>query len=204
MTEVANPLEIHQVCEAVFRTLAERFQGETVELPDGQASAEIADDSDYHRSRSGYMVYNEAVTFAVNNHHWLLILGTDTFGYPADRYACDVSLIALATPTLTGEEAALVIRHSTYFRHSLFFGYANGLLSINQQSAHAPIFLKAIGRIEPAEIIATHAEARDDLFHLDGRPVLKQPTTYRPEIVARLVDAAICVLETSQIQTQRT
>lgn len=50
----------------------------------------IADDSDDHRSRTGYMSYEAAHLVPFGQQPWLLAKGTKTGDYPGNEYAADI------------------------------------------------------------------------------------------------------------------
>jgi len=95
-----------------------------------RAFAEIADDSDWHRTRKGYMGYDKADLLRLDGKVWVIARGEACGSYPAAPY--DSEILALRfelkredgkrkTKAQTRNELSDAVAGSTYFRNSLVY-----------------------------------------------------------------------------------
>ena len=98
---------------------------------DKKGYAVIGDDSDDHRTRTGYMCYDE-VCLIDSNGIWAIGNGKSWGRYPAKPYDSDLLALPLETKEKTTaqlqEELRESIPKSTYFANSLFYGKDDGTL----------------------------------------------------------------------------
>lgn len=193
-----NGLSVGDLLKKTYEALKERLQGQEMKLP-LPARTEIANDSDWHRTRVGHMEYESVCLIEVAGKKWLIGLGKACGAYPADPFNSDI----LALPFEGGEfnEGALAeiccqITQSSYFRHSLVVGVSDGGLGGNTKGSFG---LKALDLLREVFscFIAQELEIDPTVFHLDLRPVVTKPRRYKPELVDRLVDSLVKVLESS-------
>lgn len=90
----------HEVVEEVFKILTKNTVMEilfpnTKEPEYAGVFALIADDSDYHRIRRGFMRYKSFSIVALNSHQFAIGLGTAWGDYPADPYKNDIMILKM-------------------------------------------------------------------------------------------------------------
>lgn len=66
-------LSVYQVLEGVYNFLKD-LGGKEITLP-FQVRVEIANDSDWHRTRVGYMIYEKVLMLRVDGREWAVVLG---------------------------------------------------------------------------------------------------------------------------------
>ena len=187
-----DDLTAGEVLAAVFADLERKFGTKTVTF-DGvrneKPMAEIADDSDYHRSRTGYSAYDSARILEVGRRECCVALGQACGGYPADPYDRDIVCFDISTQGKTNKqitkEVHAALCQSSYFRNSLILSLANGKLASGHKVKGESV-IKAIGpRI--SEFIAQEVKTDESLVSLvDLQPLVISPVLYRPEFVSFL------------------
>jgi len=97
---------------------------------------EIADDSDFHRTRKGYMLYTEGSILDFSDTKWLVCFGKAWGSYPAQSYGNDISAFeaTLFNGYESKEEKAeyleLIFRRGSYFHNSLIHTRSNGIMGV--------------------------------------------------------------------------
>ncbi len=181
-----------------YSILAERNNPREIVFP-RRVLTEIADDSDWHRSRSGYMCYKYAGLFHLDGKTWSITRGEKCGSYPAEPYDSDILALELLAEGKTLEqiqkELKEGIEHSSYFRNSLIFGMADGNLS----SIEGSRFGREMSRRLQPEInrfIAQEPEYDEGVILVS---TLQYPTTrcmlYRQEFADFLADSIEAVLK---------
>ncbi len=197
------------VLERTFDGLSERFEGvdfsipkvhsETVHFTEGgNLMLRVADDSDYHRTRRGSMIYSRFKKMKFGERERVLAYGDKTSGYPAYEYKGDLMVIGNPQEwgNLETEEGKKKFlddaARGTFFLKSLFGVYSGGKLFCedghewikNPYSRDVREILRGVG-----EFVAEELE-RDPTFPSLATLslVITQGMTYKPEIVPYLVE----------------
>ncbi|MFH1452237.1 MAG: hypothetical protein ABIF88_03635 [archaeon] len=192
MEENVESLTVRELLRDTHLKLLIKNSGGAVDFRD-KVLTEIADDSDHHRTRKGYMEYPGTGIFDYGGKTWAIAHGENGGGYPADRYNSDLLALELATKERTAveirEELAEAIRQSTYFENSLLFGFSDGNLAMSRTGRFSG---RLKDRIFPHidGFIAQRAEYNHEIILAS---TLQHPVTqtirYKPEFVDFLVDA---------------
>ncbi len=108
--------------------------GEEISLGNDEARAEISNDSDWHRTRVGYSVYE---SFLVINKKWLVSIGKKSKSYTTEVFdrdlfvqMCDESELMIDSDALK-EYANMSIRRASYFKRSFLVSTADGNLHVS-------------------------------------------------------------------------
>lgn len=104
-----KPLSGNQLVKAAYHLFCKRNQGTEVKFTEPNLPTEdwdsyyrhrgqmvhrvIADDSDWHRNRTGYMSYDSAQILRFGKKAWVVARGEKTGDYPGDQYASDIIAI---------------------------------------------------------------------------------------------------------------
>ncbi|MFH1331659.1 MAG: hypothetical protein ABIH63_00035 [archaeon] len=189
-------LSVAELLEKTYWALEKRAKHKTIIFPK-PALTEIADDSDWHRTRTGYMKYKQATLFKLDGGEWAVALGRACGSYPADPYDTDLSAIKC---TIEGkleeqieEEIMSGFRRSVYFTNSLVYGMSDGSLAINQRSKLGNKILEII-RPEIENYMAKKPEYHDRFMTMDLRPAVTARAEYKPEFADFLAESIIKVL----------
>jgi len=128
-------LNVTELLEQTYSILCNRHNPQKIILP-RRARAEIADDSDYHRTRTGYMAYKSVGLFKLNNKTWAITKGEAAGDYPADPYDSDITAIEFEPHNKTDEQMQKElydsIQESSYFINSLIHSMSNGELATSK------------------------------------------------------------------------
>ncbi len=196
-------LTVRQLLKATYDNLAERQPNEEVALPE-QTLAEIANDSDYHRTRIGYMRYESAKLFQFGDKTWAITIGKKYGSYPAEPYDSDLSALELSIENKTQEQIieglGKKIDRSIYFRNSLIHGMADGNLAAGTSHhwLNNPFQGRILELLKPKikDYIAQKPEYDTTMLLAS---TLQHPTNkvmlYKPEFVDFLVDTIETVLK---------
>jgi len=189
-------LSARQLLEGVYNSFKDELDGREVKLP-SKAMAEIANDSDWHRTRVGYTGYETAVLLKIGGKEWVISFGTACGSYPADPYDCDIAAVPISTNGKSDEEIAKEIHEAlekgSYFRNSLIYAMADGQLAISKGGRFGSKVLELL-RPRVQEFIAQKLEIDSRYFTMDLRPVVKSAVRYKPEFIAFLFDIFRSVL----------
>lgn len=120
-----------EILEKAYNHLCEKHKAQTITLSN-VAEAEIADDSDWHRTKKGYMSYKEVGAFNFNSFGWIIGLGNKCGDYPAERF--DKDILALKYEPNGKDQKQVdsdiisMIRRSEYFENSIMLSMSDGRL----------------------------------------------------------------------------
>jgi hypothetical protein len=185
-------LSVHDLLRSVSRLLGRKHSRRSLHFPEGVCT-EIADDSDWHRTRRGYMRYRSAKILKLGGRRWVLARGDKSGSYPADAYDSDIIAIPIAdqgkVDAKLAEQVAQSIREGSYFRHTLVCGLADGRLACYTRSPFADQMAASL-RFMLVRIIAEDVRRDERYLSLsDLRPIVTSSMKYRPEAVHILADA---------------
>jgi hypothetical protein len=189
-----SDLDVRQLLEEAYKKISEGEKRKTIELPE-RATAEIADDSDWHRNRTGYMCYETAVLVELGN-RWAVALGKKCGDYPGDSYNCD--LMAVKVSGKGKELVAEIDRRiggSSYFRNSLVCGMRDGSLAVMENSRFKEAMLTRLNE-RIGECIAKEPEYDPSIRYLDLTlaPVCKSTAKYKPGFASYIAESIEDVL----------
>ena len=184
-------LSVRELLEQAFDALKQDLDGREIDLP-SIAVAEIANDSDWHRTRIGYTSYKKASLLMVGDKKWAVAFGTKCGAYPADPYDCDIAAVQLSLDDEESDEQVAVKVHQSlesndYFRNSLLFSMVDGRLSASKNSYFG---MKVLELLKPraVEFVAQKLVTDPEHFTLDLRPLVKSAIRYKQEFVAFLAE----------------
>ncbi|MDP3992205.1 MAG: hypothetical protein Q8P79_01710 [Nanoarchaeota archaeon] len=121
----------------------------------------VADDSDHHRIRRGYMKYVDGKVISLDEKNWFIGVGEPHGDYPADKYAGDIRIWRGRRPSLP----------------SLLDGFSNSAIVITSKGN------LAISKYDPFKDLQDLLKEADNY---DLTPNL-QTTTYKPEFADLVV-----------------
>ncbi len=178
-------LSVRELFAQVFDMLKENLSGEVIKLP-YRAFAEIANDSDWHRTRVGGMCYESTVLVRMNGKRWALAFGTAT-GYPADPYNCDIIAVEVSQygDGIDGATLSCELEKSTYFKNTLIFAKADGTLFAPKNGFERRMF-KALEKVDLSGFLARAPEIDPEHMTMDLRPVVTAVARYKKEFVSFL------------------
>lgn len=181
-------LSARELLTETFSDLQNKLGGKIVSLP-SKATAEIANDSDWHRTRIGYTGYELAVLVESGSKQWAIAFGTKCGSYPADPYNCDITAIPVAVDGKPEDQIAKevhdALESNSYFRNSLIYAMADGQLAVSKEGR---LGQKVLELLQPKvqEFIAQDLEIDSRYFTTDLRPVVKSAVRYKREFVTFL------------------
>jgi hypothetical protein len=188
-----------EVIRKVFEKIKERHSHREIHFPRG-ALALIADDSDLHRIRRGYMKYDSAILIHLGNKNWALARGEACGDYPADPYDSDIWAAEIKAGSKSPEQIASeireMIRKSEFFSNTIIGGRKDGSFFISKN-----IFGKKVKELLPAEklsnFVSSEMKIDSRYFTIEGSnvlPIVKKPMQYKEELVDFLAQLIIQIL----------
>jgi len=190
---VNEGITVHELFEGIYNSLLKRNEHEKVKFSK-KVYAEIADDSDWHRSRTGEMLYEHASLCKFNGTQYLIALGLKTAGYPADKYSCDLTAIKIPDNNNSEEGLISLLEHSTYFKNSLMHGLNDGNIGLVKNKYGKKIF-DAI-KEKKDEIIAQEPEYDNNYINLSTLgSVCTQQIKYKKETVDLMTESIEKILK---------
>jgi hypothetical protein len=187
-------VSIRDLLKNAYSNLQTRNPHQEIAL-ENEAFSVIADDSDWHRSRTGYMKYNKADVFDFGK-SWALGIGEKAGSYPARPYDSDIIALELSQcePMQIQKEIGEKIAASSYFENSLVFGYADGNLGINKEGRFGNRMMQLIKPKVP-EFIAQRPEYDESVIELSTlRPPVTREMTYKPKFADFITEVIETVL----------
>lgn len=121
---MAESLEVCEVLEKTYEVLSKRAN--KIVTFSEELQCEVGNDSDWHRTRTGCMLYKEAQVIVFGEKEWALAFSKKTAGYPAERFNSDLSAFEIEGRNGLEEEITDALNHSSYFKNSLLIGVSNG------------------------------------------------------------------------------
>ncbi len=194
--KIIERISARQLLEGVYSSLKNKLGGREIHLP-SKAMVEIANDSDWHRTRIGYSAYETALLLNVEGKEWAVAFGTNCGSYPAEPYNCDIAAVSVFPIGKSDEEIAKevykALKKGSYFRNSLIYTLADGQLAVSKNSKFGQKVLELL-RPKIKEFIVQDLETDSRYLYLDLRPVVKCAIEYKPEFVSFLCDIFRSVL----------
>lgn len=184
-------LSARELFKRTYETLCDRHE-HTIVTFQNRVLTEIGDDSDYHRTRKGYMGYENSGLFNLNGKTWAISRGENAGGYPADAYDGDILALEFLTDGKTQEqirqELTKKIKESSYFKNSLIHSRMGGELA----GFEGGLGERMQERLKPViEVyIAQQPEYNTELVLLStGEHPPTKSTLYKPEFADFLADS---------------
>lgn len=185
-----------ELLEQTYSTLCNRHNPNKIMLP-RKARAEIADDSDWHRTKKGYMAYESAAIFELNNKIWAITKGEATGAYPADPYDTDISALEFDLHNKSNEqiqkELYESIKDSSYFMNSLIYSLSDGMLA----TSNGKLGKRMSSILKPRlnEFIAQQPIYDSEYMLISTlAPICREPVLYKHKLVDFLADTIEKVL----------
>ncbi len=194
---MSEGIGVRELLKNTYDTLGKRHDHVDIIFP-GRVTTEIANDSDYHRTRIGYMGYESVGLFHLDSKSWAIGRGEKCGDYPADPYDSDILALEYSSPD-PQKIAEEIYRNSNYFGNSLVHGMRNGSLAVSQRGRFGEKMFKIL-QPEIEKFIAQKPEQRSDVFVFGAsglEPATTRSTGYEKEFVDFLADAIETVLRES-------
>ena len=193
-----SELDVRDLLKKAYEELSQRNKNRQIDFP-SQVTTLIADDSDWHRSRAGYLGYTSAREFQFDGKFWIIARGEKCGSYPADPYDSDILALEFS---LEGRETKAVERElvkkigeSQYFSNSLVYGMADGNLAINERGRFGKQMIELL-RPRINKFIAQEPEYDQEVLSLSTlRPICKKSVKYKPEFASFLAETFERVLK---------
>ena len=188
MSEGQVGISGHELLKRVFEDLKTRLNGREIKLP-SKVMVEIADDSDWHRSRTGYMGYESVVILNVGGKTWAIAFGTACGDYPADKYDCDIAAVKISGNESSlkklAEEICESLQRNEYFLSSFIHFTTDGNPGDNRKGIFYKVVHNAlVSRI--GQFVVQCAKHEPGLFTMDMQPVVREPFLFKEECTAFL------------------
>lgn len=195
-------ISVRELLTKTDEALSKRSEHREIKFKEG-VLAEIANDSDWHRTRVGYMRYSLARQFQFNGKVWIVVRGEKCGQYPADPYDSDITALEIPAPLrarLTKDKLAELSRAigaSTYFANSLIYAMADGRLAVNKSGRFQTRMLDLV-QPRAAEFLAVAPEYDREYLSLSTlQAVNLRAAEYKPEFADFLADSIKAVLSSS-------
>jgi hypothetical protein len=199
MAKEIKTLNVRELLKSTYSVLTEKNRPSEIILPK-ETLTEIGNDSDWHRTKKGYMGYEKAGLFKFNGKIWVIARGEKCGDYPAARY--DSDLIALDMPgeekrRLSPDTSKLkeMISEGSYFANSLVLGMDDGNVAFNGKGRFGDKLMDILkSKIEG--FIAQKPEYDESVLSTSTlAPVNTKPMLYKPEFANFLADSIETVLK---------
>lgn len=167
-----------QLLKEILTTLTQNLNGVKLKF-EKEINSEIADDSDQHRTKKGYMSYKEFTLFENNSKRWVLAFGTKSGDYPGDNFQSD--LIAFSLPNKQNiaqmrKEIATIVPTKSHFKNSFIIVMYDGQLMMRKA------LTQLIGE-KMGEFIAKEAKYTEN-FNMNGTRCVTSEVSYKKEAIA--------------------
>jgi len=156
------------------------------------ALTEIANDSDWHRSRKGFMGYEEYNILELKNGLWVVSRGYKCGSYPGDEFIGDIIAIRLMEKNADATEIGYMIRQGSYFQNTVIVGMAGGQIGTNG-NVHGKILERMLPR-QLNENILADAVVEQGYIDLNLNPIYKSRVQYKKgfgEVLSKVVIEAL-------------
>lgn len=190
-----------ELLENAFRILSEKNSYRRISFPE-KVSVIIAEDSDVHRIRQGYMGYKSATLFEINEKLWAMSVGKAWGDYPAAPYDSDILAIEISSPEAKIEkdlvkEIQKRIHFDEYFQHSLIIARKNGQITVaeNPENRFRKKILESL-RPVTSKFIAQKLEVDEgSISAIELQPMVISMVRYKPEfaeVMANRIFEILC------------
>lgn len=180
-------LSVREVIKATYNKLVKEHQAKKIHFPQG-IMVEIANDSDWHRTRVGYMKYSEIGVLDIGDKKWLFGMGEKAGSYPGEIYDCDL-IGKRVESDLSKKRIEDKIMIGEYFRNTLILGMASGQLGVSGKDKFGGRMVKCLERDIKQEHFSQQVEFDNSHFTMDLRPVCTRVARYSPKVVDVIANA---------------
>lgn len=208
-TLLQENITIDELLRRTYSNLSTKLPNQELTLAE-PLYLEIADDSDDHRIRKGYMEYKKANIIETSGKTWLIGLGKAYGSYPSKCYNHDILTIELPNKqefinelkswakegeyhfkSQTGERFVEEIWRSFYFRNSIIYGMDNGSLNARVKSRTGMKLMEALKEMQKNGIIK-----KNKLEFIENESKISIPSKeYNPKFSIILAEVIGGVLE---------
>ncbi|MBI5066178.1 hypothetical protein HZA97_08135 [Candidatus Woesearchaeota archaeon] len=188
-----NILSVGELIERTYQTLSNKHNHEELSFQNNEVRTEIADDSDWHRTRTGYMRYKRAGIFNLKGNTRVIAKGEACGSYPADPYDSDILAFEFLRET---EKDSLQVREdiidkiamSSYFKNSLLCGMSDGSLTSTKK-------MFELLKPELNNFIAETPKYDPEFLSLSTlSPICTSSVKYKPEFAEFLANSIEAIL----------
>jgi len=186
-------LFVNEILRQAYDKLKEKLAGREVAFSNDVRS-EVGNDSDWHRTRIGYLIYSSALVVQIGSKTWAIGRGVRGGAYPADLYDSDLAVVEIPDGTRDDSniEETFSKNLGDYFRDSLIIGLANGHLAATKDRIFSP---RVLEELHPDQFVAQEMEVDREYLSLSTlQPVVKSLHLYEPAIVDKLVQVITDIL----------
>jgi len=191
MKEEKVGISVLDLFKKVVAKLVLDLRGKKICFP-ARIEAEIANDSDWHRNRVGYIGYDEAFLVKVQDKQMVIALGEKCGQYPGDQYCCDLVVAFVLAKSKMPKDIKSSVREilssNTYFHSSTMVAMADGRFGVRQGSPYLAQINAAISARILSDYTARDLEVDRDLLTMNLQPVVKAGVLYKEEFVDILAD----------------
>ncbi len=194
-----NAISIEKLIIQSYYLLGKR--DENTEISFEELHSEIADDSDHHRTRVGYMSCDRAKVFQWNGKIWAVSKRIKTGQYPGSEYIMDIVAVNLESRKNLEKDIQEALGKTYRFRNSLVIGRKDGvLLTSGKRGRFGPIMFNIIGQ-NIVNFIAEETKYDNETLDADSlcsnEPRLNciKSRTYKPEFSKFLAETYKKVLK---------
>lgn len=189
-----------ELLQIVFQKFCKMYTGKLITFST-KVSTIIADDSDEHRARLGYMGYINATLFQLNGKTFAISLGKAWGDYPAYPYKSDILALEILSPETKSDEdisdaIQKCIHLGDFFRHSLIIARRNGQITVakNTQNRYRKKILESLQPIS-SNFIAQKLEVdTNSISAIDLEHPTISAVRYKPEFADELVKQLSIIL----------
>ena len=180
-------LSVGGLLEQIYEILEKTLVCREIKFP-GTVRVEIADDSDYHRNRTGYMCYDSVILFKNNGKTFIIGRGKACGQYPADPYNGDIMVLEFPMENIEIDssdglyELKQEMIRNDYFSSSVIVGMSDGRLIPGRKKISSPINI--------SEFIVQNLEINEDVINMDGIPMIRKPVRYK-QALAKIIANSI-------------
>lgn len=149
-------LSAEEILKGVYNTLLKEG-GREINLP-SKAMAEIANDSDWHRTSIGYAIYEKAMVLKVAEKKWAIAFGTKCGHYSTAPYNCDIVAIQFqeTEEVYTSIEIYFAFKKNSYYRNSIVYATKEGRILSKLDGRFGPEVYLLMTRNQQNFIVNTH------------------------------------------------
>ena len=191
-----------EIIDLVFKKIRRNYMKEEIIFPK-PVLALIADDSDYHRTRRGFMKYRSVIIISFGESEWIMGRGYAWGDYPAEPYDKDILVVELDDPleeksdSERVEEIMREVKFSGWlFKNSIIAAKSNGTFFVGKNWGDA--MTKEINQEGISGFIKKKLENYDNYINVTVEgvvPFLKSSIKYDKELADFLSNKILRVLE---------
>lgn len=117
-----------EIIDITFRKIKKKYAEQEIILPHYALSL-IADDSDYHRTRQGFMRYDSVILVRLENKIWVMSKGRAWGAYPADPYDNDILVGGLGDSLKNESNQEIAEKVMEHISSHWMSGFTNSIIA---------------------------------------------------------------------------